>query len=506
MSLAPSPTTAPSQMSRDVVLRRDRVVVAGEDDERALPCVAPYQSVSPSRHVGAPTATSHVRRDLRLVPALGRDVHELERAGGKPVGEGGHHGDKRGTIPEVTTRQNSSSGVEPERGLVLAVLPKSADAEQELGELRELARTAGVEPVAELVQQRASPDPRTYVGKGKLEELKQAYEAANAEVLIVDDELEPAQQKALENALTARVVDRTQLILDIFAQHAKSAEGKLQVELAQLEYNLPRMRGHVAAPRAPRRRHRRPRRRRRHARPGRVAARDRPADRAPQDLAAQAAPQGGRQAPRDAAEGARGQRHAHGGARRLHERRQVDAPERAHGLGGERREPALRDARPDDTRLRARRQALPRHRHRRLHPQAADAARRGLRVDARGDARRRPRAARRRRLRARRPARGDDRVRGHRARGDRCRRGPARARAEQDRPGRPARPQAARERVSRLAADLGGHRRGRRGAAGADRRALRRPLRGRPAAAALRGGRQAGRAVRARRADRRARG
>jgi GTPase len=144
----------------------------------------------------------------------------------------------------VTTRQQEpSSGVEPERGLVLAVLPRSADAAEELGELRELARTAGVDPVGELVQQRSSPDPRTYVGKGKLDELKHAYEAARAEVLLVDGELEPSQQRTLENALTARVVDRTQLILDIFAQHAKSAEGKLQVELAQLEYNLPRMRG-----------------------------------------------------------------------------------------------------------------------------------------------------------------------------------------------------------------------------------------------------------------------
>jgi GTP-binding protein HflX len=144
----------------------------------------------------------------------------------------------------VTTRQQAPfPGVEPERGLVLAVLPKSADAEEELGELRELARTAGVEPVGELVQQRAIPDPRTYVGKGKLQELKGAYDEARAEVLLVDDELEPSQQRALENALTARVVDRTQLILDIFAQHARSAEGKLQVELAQLEYNLPRMRG-----------------------------------------------------------------------------------------------------------------------------------------------------------------------------------------------------------------------------------------------------------------------
>jgi GTP-binding protein HflX len=134
-------------------------------------------------------------------------------------------------------------GAEPERGFVVAVLAQSRDADEELAELRELARTAGVEPIAELVQQRERPDPRTFVGKGKLEELKQAYADAGAEVLLVDDELEPGQQRRLEDALQTRVVDRTQLILDIFAQHARSAEGKLQVELAQLEYNLPRMRG-----------------------------------------------------------------------------------------------------------------------------------------------------------------------------------------------------------------------------------------------------------------------
>jgi len=134
-------------------------------------------------------------------------------------------------------------GPEPERGLLLAVLSKGADAEVELAELRELARTAGVEPVAETIQRRAHPDPRRYVGKGKLEELKAAYADHGAEVLLVDDELDPVQQRSLEDALSARVVDRTQLILDIFAQHATSAEGKLQVELAQLEYNLPRMRG-----------------------------------------------------------------------------------------------------------------------------------------------------------------------------------------------------------------------------------------------------------------------
>jgi GTP-binding protein HflX len=124
----------------------------------------------------------------------------------------------------------------------LAVLARGAD-ESELAEVRELALTAGVDPVAAVVQHRAKPAPRTYVGKGKIEELKQAYREAGAESLIVDDELEPAQQRYLEDVLEARVVDRTQLILDIFAQHAVSAEGKLQVELAQLEYNLPRMRG-----------------------------------------------------------------------------------------------------------------------------------------------------------------------------------------------------------------------------------------------------------------------
>ncbi|MDQ2911406.1 MAG: GTPase HflX [Actinomycetota bacterium] len=144
----------------------------------------------------------------------------------------------------MTTRQpDPAPGAQPERGFVLAAPPKGADVAAELAELRELARTAGVEPVAELVQQRARPDPRTYVGKGKLAELKEAFPESGAESLIVDDELSPVQQRRLEDALQARVVDRTQLILDIFAQHAVSAEGKLQVELAQLEYNLPRMRG-----------------------------------------------------------------------------------------------------------------------------------------------------------------------------------------------------------------------------------------------------------------------
>jgi len=144
----------------------------------------------------------------------------------------------------VAVRQpDPTPGLEPERGLVLAVLGQGVDADDEIGEFEELARTAGVRPVARVLQHRSQPDPRSYVGKGKLDELKQEYGGVKAEVLLVDDELSPSQQRLLENTLEARVVDRTQLILDIFAQHATSAEGKLQVELAQLEYNLPRMRG-----------------------------------------------------------------------------------------------------------------------------------------------------------------------------------------------------------------------------------------------------------------------
>jgi GTPase len=144
----------------------------------------------------------------------------------------------------VTHHQpDPAPGAEPERGFLVAVLAQGVEEDEELGEMRELMRTAGVEPVGELLQRRPSPDPRTYVGKGKLAELKEAVPRTKAESLIVDDDLDPGQQRRLEDELKLRVVDRTQLILDIFAQHAVSAEGKLQVELAQLEYNLPRMRG-----------------------------------------------------------------------------------------------------------------------------------------------------------------------------------------------------------------------------------------------------------------------
>ena len=112
-----------------------------------------------------------------------------------------------------------------------------------LAELKELLRTAGVATAGEALQQRAAPDPDRYFGRGKLAELKEQVAECDANLVACDDELAPRQERNLEAALGVPVIDRTAVILDIFADHAHSAEGKLQVELAQLEYNLARMRG-----------------------------------------------------------------------------------------------------------------------------------------------------------------------------------------------------------------------------------------------------------------------
>ena len=128
-----------------------------------------------------------------------------------------------------------------QRAYLIAVVPDGA--EGHLSELRELLRTAGVADVGEMVQRREHPHPNTYLGQGKLDELKAELARTDANLVACDDELSPRQERNLESALGIPVIDRTAIILDIFASHAHSAEGKLQVELAQLEYNLARMRG-----------------------------------------------------------------------------------------------------------------------------------------------------------------------------------------------------------------------------------------------------------------------
>ena len=117
------------------------------------------------------------------------------------------------------------------------------DFDASLAEFEELARSAGAEVVATLIQRRARPDPATLVGQGKLEEIEGILASTNADLVLFDHDLTPSQLRNLEARLPCRVIDRTQLILDIFARHARTREGQLQVELAQLEYQLPRLAG-----------------------------------------------------------------------------------------------------------------------------------------------------------------------------------------------------------------------------------------------------------------------
>ena len=119
----------------------------------------------------------------------------------------------------------------------------STDSEESLEELASLAETAGAMVITRVMQNRLKPDPATFIGSGKAEELSLVCQAMEIDLAIVDDELTGAQQRNLENVLGVRVIDRTALILDIFAQRAQTAEGKLQVELAQMKYRLPRLTG-----------------------------------------------------------------------------------------------------------------------------------------------------------------------------------------------------------------------------------------------------------------------
>ena len=228
-------------------------------------------------------------------------------------------------------------GAEPERGFLVAVLAQGVDEQDELAEMRELLRTAGVEPVGELLQRRPAPDPRTYVGKGKLVELKQAVAGSDAESLVVDDDLDPGQQRRLEDELKLRVVDRTQLILDIFAQHATSAEGKLQVELAQLEYrtspvrrgmwqHLERLGGGIGT-----------------RGPGESQLETDRRLHGGASASSQAPAQGARAPTRHAAQGTAPRGDPGRCARRVHEHGQVHASQRAHGRLGVRRRQAVRD-------------------------------------------------------------------------------------------------------------------------------------------------------------------
>lgn len=137
--------------------------------------------------------------------------------------------------------------IEQERAVLVSVDTGEFDVDSSLAELSELARTAGAEVICEMTQKREAPEAGTYLGRGKLEELAEYCQNEKPDLVIVDGELTPAQQKNIETITDTRVIDRTTLILDIFASRALSGEGKLQVELAQLKYALPRLGGKGAS-------------------------------------------------------------------------------------------------------------------------------------------------------------------------------------------------------------------------------------------------------------------
>ncbi len=141
---------------------------------------------------------------------------------------------------EAASMQTASSGAARSNGK--PSIPEF-DADESLAELRTLAESAGAKVVGEVLQRRDRPDPATLIGAGKLEEIAGAAASANADVLLFDHDLSPSQQRNIEKIIQRRVIDRTQLILDIFARHARTREGQLQVELAQLQYMLPRLAG-----------------------------------------------------------------------------------------------------------------------------------------------------------------------------------------------------------------------------------------------------------------------
>ncbi len=132
---------------------------------------------------------------------------------------------------------------EPEKVVLVGIDIGLYDAEDSLDELEELARTAGAVVTARVIQKRDKPDTATYIGSGRIEEIKEYCENNEIDLLIFDCELSPSQQRNIENETDVRVIDRTMLILDIFAARARSGEGKIQVELAQLKYSLPRLGG-----------------------------------------------------------------------------------------------------------------------------------------------------------------------------------------------------------------------------------------------------------------------
>ncbi|HWY03647.1 MAG TPA: GTPase HflX [Candidatus Acidoferrum sp.] len=207
-----------------------------------------------SPHTKKSRGTARLGKRVPLGSEVVRQESDRERAFlvGIDVRTRGRSGAK-GTVPAQAAVAREAAAMQPATtGAALGAAGKSNgkpripefDADESIAELRTLAESAGAEVVGEILQRRDRPDPATLIGKGKLEEIAGAAASVNADVLLFDHDLSPSQQRNIEKIIQRRVIDRTQLILDIFARHARTREGQLQVELAQLQYLMPRLAGH----------------------------------------------------------------------------------------------------------------------------------------------------------------------------------------------------------------------------------------------------------------------
>ncbi|WP_083508669.1 GTPase HflX [Arthrobacter alpinus] len=230
MSVAEIEAVIDRILAKDVAASR---AVSEDADEEAQD---PYQGVPSTRPLaGQAQAVSSLKLQHSIF-----DGDQSELAERNALRRKASHSTELEDVSEVEYRQ-----LRLERVVLAGLWSQGtmADAENSLRELAALAETAGSEVLDGLVQRRAKPDPATYLGTGKAQELKDIVHATGADTVIIDGNLAPSQRRTLEEVVKVKVIDRTALILDIFAQHAKSREGRAQVELAQMEYLLPRLRG-----------------------------------------------------------------------------------------------------------------------------------------------------------------------------------------------------------------------------------------------------------------------
>ena len=228
--------------------------VSKQDLERAYDRVRRVRARHPNPHVtDAAPAIANQNQSDNYPPAEQKGLELLDWTSTALSRQSSHGGDFSRQLREEFQRTNASDldiseveyrRVQLEKVFLVGIYDHDrSHAQQSLSELAALAQTAGAQLVGAALQRRSTPDAATFVGRGKAKELAEQIAALNADTVVVNAQLQPSQRRGLEDIVQVKVIDRTAVILDIFAQHASSREGKAQVELAQLQYLLPRLRG-----------------------------------------------------------------------------------------------------------------------------------------------------------------------------------------------------------------------------------------------------------------------